>query len=170
MWQITNCLFPCHNNKATFPSTQTNITTGSTTTSSTLLVDDQHRCGTSELDARERCGPTCVHNEDCSTGTSCRIVAPNYCGSIPKRTYINPVQSSVWMRCGKTEIDARTFCGTEVSFICDRLWSHLSVNSICSHKWQCTPSEANCISPGEACWVSCCKVNHPSIFSDIASI
>jgi len=72
------------------------------------------RCGISELDAREQCGPPCTNSGDCFvSGGSCWLVNANYCGSIPKRTYINPVQSSGNQRCGKTELDARTFCGEE---------------------------------------------------------
>jgi hypothetical protein len=43
---------------------------------------------------------------------------PNYCGSLPKRNYYNPVQSTIWTRCGKTELDARSFCGEPCTWHC----------------------------------------------------
>jgi hypothetical protein len=46
-------------------------------------------------------------------------VFENYCDSIPKRTYINPVQSTVSSRCGSSEIGARTFCGAPCSWQCE---------------------------------------------------
>ena len=65
------------------------------------------------------------------------------CGSIPQRTYINPVQSTVWARCGLTEVDARTFCGEPCT-------------------WQCS-------NPDETCYVSymwsICFCSHEFIFS-----
>jgi hypothetical protein len=46
------------------------------------------------------------------SGTSCYSVHENYCGSIPQRTYTNPVVSTVYHRCGASEVFARTFCTT----------------------------------------------------------
>ncbi len=45
------------------------------------------------------------------SGTLCYSVNQNYCGSIPKRNYINPQVSTVNFRCGVSEVYARTFCG-----------------------------------------------------------
>merc|ERR1712194_121083 len=110
----------------TTSSTNTTTTTeGPTTTATTTtteatwetpsigepVVNQQHRCGTSEIDAREHCRSTCGHSGDCADGMFCWGVHPNYCGSIPQRVFTNPVQSKIWTRCGKKEIDARTFCG-----------------------------------------------------------
>ncbi|KAL7526026.1 hypothetical protein ACHAXR_001279 [Thalassiosira sp. AJA248-18] len=107
-------------------TTQVPVTT-TTSSSGELILNQEPRCGTSELDAREHCNPTCVDSSDCSSGEWCWGVHPNYCGSIPERTYINPVQSTVFARCGKTEVDARTFCGE-----------------------QCTPD--SCSDPEETCF------------------
>ncbi|EJK74535.1 hypothetical protein THAOC_03780 [Thalassiosira oceanica] len=76
-----------------------------------LVVDYQPRCGMSELHARETCGEVCMTNADCGNGEYCWGVHENFCGSIPKRIYTNPVQSNIWYRCGADEIRARTFCG-----------------------------------------------------------
>ena len=83
-----------------------------------LVVDQKHRCGPSELHARETCGKVCETSADCSADEWCWGVHPNYCGSIPKRVYVNPSQSSVWTRCGKSEIDARSFCGEPCTWQC----------------------------------------------------
>jgi len=83
-----------------------------------LVIDQQNRCGPSELHARETCGKVCVSSADCSAGEWCWGVHPNYCGSIPKRVYDNPAQSSVWTRCGTSELDARSFCGEPCTWQC----------------------------------------------------
>eukprot|EP00986_Skeletonema_menzelii_P014375 scaffold9491_cov137-Skeletonema_menzelii.AAC.1 len=83
-----------------------------------LVIDRQNRCGPSELHARETCGQVCVTSADCSAGEHCWGVHPNYCGSIPKRIYVDPVQSPVWTRCGKSELDARSFCGEPCTWQC----------------------------------------------------
>jgi hypothetical protein len=83
-----------------------------------LVIDRQHRCGPSELHARETCGKVCVSQSDCEAGEWCWGVHPNYCGSIPKRVYTDPVQSNVWTRCGKSELDARSFCGEPCTWQC----------------------------------------------------
>mmetsp|Transcript_20842 Transcript_20842/g.41449 ORF Transcript_20842/g.41449 Transcript_20842/m.41449 type:complete len:1000 (+) Transcript_20842:122-3121(+) len=83
-----------------------------------LVVDQKHRCGPSELHARETCGKVCETSADCSADEWCWGVHPNYCGSIPKRVYVNPSQSNVWTRCGKSEIDARSFCGEPCTWQC----------------------------------------------------
>eukprot|EP00985_Skeletonema_marinoi_P011985 scaffold5700_cov125-Skeletonema_marinoi.AAC.9 len=59
-------------------------------------------------------------------------VHPNYCGSIPKRIYVDPVQSTVWTRCGKSEIDARSFCGEPCTWQCSLAGE------------TCQPIHANC--------------------------
>jgi len=87
-------------------------------TNGVLVIDRQSRCGPSELHARETCGKVCVSSADCAAGEWCWGVYPNYCGSIPKRNYVNPVQSTVWTRCGKTELDARSFCGEPCTWQC----------------------------------------------------
>eukprot|EP00804_Cyclotella_cryptica_P013618 CCRYP_012959-RA/>CCRYP_012959-RA protein AED:0.23 eAED:0.23 QI:79/1/1/1/1/1/5/123/765 len=85
--------------------------TGTTTPNPTqLVVSTSPRCGISEIDARERCQKECVSSADCPSGQWCWGTHPNYCGSIKQRIYYNPVQSSVWTRCGTDEIFARTFC------------------------------------------------------------
>jgi len=106
---------------------QPETTTTPTTTNSGLVVSNNPRCGTSEVDAREHCKNTCVSNADCVAGELCWGVHPNYCGSIPKRTYTDPALSIVNHRCGlkelagaEVEIHARTFCGEPCLFgTCD---------------------------------------------------
>ena len=83
-----------------------------------LVVNIEYRCGPTELHARETCGKVCATSADCSEGEECWGVHPNYCGSIPKRVYADPVQSSVWTRCGKSELDARSFCGEPCTWQC----------------------------------------------------
>jgi len=108
------------------PTTTTTSTTTAataTTTSSTsgaLVLNNASRCGTTELDARERCKPICATDSDCGTGEFCWSVHANYCGSIPQRVYVNPVQSSVTSRCGVSEVTARSFCGEPCSWQCSK--------------------------------------------------
>ena len=83
-----------------------------------LVIDQQNRCGPSELHARETCGKVCQSSADCESGEWCWGVHPNYCESIPKKIFINPVQSTVWTRCGKSELDARSFCGEPCTWEC----------------------------------------------------
>merc|ERR1712151_123466 len=83
-----------------------------------LVINTENRCGPSELHARETCGTVCQSQADCAAGEYCWGVHPNYCGSIPKRVYTNPVQSTVCARCGKSELDARTFCGEPCTWEC----------------------------------------------------
>ena len=83
-----------------------------------LVIDRKNRCGPSELHARETCGNVCQSSLDCAAGEWCWGVHPNYCGSIPKRVYVNPIQSTVWTRCGKSELDARSFCGEPCTWQC----------------------------------------------------
>ena len=85
-----------------------------------LVIDQQNRCGPSELHARETCGKICVSSADCAGGEWCWGVHPNYCESVPKRTFVNPVQSTVWTRCGKSELDARSFCGEPCTWQCSK--------------------------------------------------
>merc|ERR1719253_2225304 len=102
-------------------TTEELTTTEATTTTTTLgqpVIDQQNRCGTSELDARENCRSTCAHSGDCPSGMWCWGVQVNYCGSIPQRVYDNPIQSTQWARCGVTELDARTFCGAPCTWKC----------------------------------------------------
>jgi chitinase len=96
----------------------TQATVATTTTPKKLVVSKSPRCGTSELHARETCGKECVSSADCSSGEWCWGVHSNYCGSIPQRIYYQPKQSSVWTRCGKDEISARTFCGEACTWKC----------------------------------------------------
>ena len=49
---------------------------------------------------------------DSRSGKACYSVHENYCGSIPQRTYTDPIVSTVYHRCGVSEVFARTFCGT----------------------------------------------------------
>jgi chitinase len=77
-----------------------------------LVASGGARCGTSELDAREMCGSSCTHAGQCPSGTACYATHPNYCGD-PNFTpfqWVNPVASTSWARCGKSEVDARSFC------------------------------------------------------------
>ena len=77
-----------------------------------LVASGSARCGTSELDAREMCGNSCTHAGQCPSGTACYATHPNYCGD-PNFTpfqWVNPVASTAWARCGKSEVDARSFC------------------------------------------------------------
>ena len=127
-------------------STTQGTTQATTTSGSTgLIVSTEARCGTSEIDAREHCGVTCKTNRDCPSGQYCWgvydncklwnnryshlsssvnlfltffiiFLSPLDCGSIPKRVYSAPVQSTQWTRCGKTVTDAWTFCGQEVRY------------------------------------------------------
>ncbi|KAK1734442.1 lytic polysaccharide monooxygenase [Skeletonema marinoi] len=83
-----------------------------------LVVNRENRCGQNELQARETCGNVCQSVNDCGPGEYCWGVHPNYCGSIPKRVYVDPVQSTVWTRCGKSELDARSFCGEPCTWEC----------------------------------------------------
>ena len=87
-----------------------------------MIADTSNRCGFTELDARENCKPVCSTDSDCDVdaGEFCWTPHENYCGSIPKRTYINPVQSNVNSRCGTTELDARSFCGEPCSWQCSK--------------------------------------------------
>lgn len=78
-----------------------------------LVASGGARCGTSELDAREMCGNSCTHAGQCPSGTSCYGTHLNYCGDpnfTPPFQWINPVVSTSWARCGKSEVDARSFC------------------------------------------------------------
>jgi len=103
----------------TLSSSTQPVTTASTTTSNSggnLVEDTQSRCGKSELDARENCKQVCVSNSDCVDEEFCWGVHANYCGSILKRTYTDPVLSNVFNRCGASEIEARTFCGAPCSW------------------------------------------------------
>jgi hypothetical protein len=93
--------------------------TAKPSTSGSLVLSKASRCGVSELDARETCGNTCSSSADCASGEWCWGVHDNYCDSVPKRIYENPVQSNVWSRCGVSEIDARTFCGVPCSSSAD---------------------------------------------------
>jgi len=106
-------------------TTTTTLATSTTTTSNELVVDRQSRCGISELDAREQCKNTCEDAGDCQPGEYCWSPHENYCESIPQRTYINPVQSGIWTRCGPTgleaEVYARTFCGEPCTWQCSNL-------------------------------------------------
>ena len=83
-------------------------------TSGNFIISKKYRCGSSEVDARERCGKECVKDFDCPMVSEkrqrCQSVSANYCDSIPSRNYTNPVISRVSQRCGLTEIYARTFC------------------------------------------------------------
>ena len=103
-------------------TTNTTTSSATTTTSATsispsyppgeLILNDTPRCGTTELDARENCKPTCQTDADCpQTNEFCWHTHANYCGSIPQRMYEDPVQSPVVTRCGVSEELARTFCG-----------------------------------------------------------
>lgn len=87
-----------------------------TSTTSELVISTVNRCGTSEIDARENCRSTCINDTTCPSGMICHSVNINYCGSIPQRTYTNPIISSVVYRCGTSEIHARTFCGIACSW------------------------------------------------------
>lgn len=77
-----------------------------------LVASGGARCGTSELDAREMCGDSCTHAGQCPSGTACYSTHPNYCGdpNFSPIQWINPVVSTAWARCGKSEVDARSFC------------------------------------------------------------
>jgi hypothetical protein len=97
----------------------TSPSTSKPTSGGTLVVSKSPRCGVSELDAREKCGKACTSTSECASGEWCWGVFENYCDSIPKRTYINPVQSTVSSRCGSSEIGARTFCGAPCSWQCE---------------------------------------------------
>jgi len=68
------------------------------------------RCGSSEADARGKCGPTCSTNNDCSTGENCWSVYGNYCDSKPQPLDCNGVFDTQ-MRCGASELLARETCG-----------------------------------------------------------
>ena len=77
-----------------------------------LVASRGSHCGTSELDAREMCGNSCTHSGQCPSGTFCYSTYPNYC-DVPNFTpfrWINPAVSTSWARCGKSEVDARSFC------------------------------------------------------------
>ena len=77
-----------------------------------LVASGGSRCGTSELDAREMCGNSCTHSGQCPSGTFCYPIYPNYCDD-PNFTpfrWIDPDVSTSWARCGKSEVDARSFC------------------------------------------------------------
>ena len=78
----------------------------------------QHLCGVSELDVRETRGAVCNISSKCSPGQFCWGVHQNFCVSIPKREYTNPLQSTVWSRCGESDIEARTFCGDLCTWQC----------------------------------------------------
>jgi len=109
-------------------ATTTDATTTTTTSTTTdgpmeLVVNTQNRCGESEVDARENCKNTCVSSNDCAAGEWCWGVHANYCGSFLKRTYIDPVLSTVGHRCGlkggeynEPGIHAFTFCGEECPY------------------------------------------------------
>ena len=97
----------------------TAASTTSPTSGGSLVISKAARCGASELDARETCGNTCSSSADCASGEWCWGLHENYCDSIPKRTYENPVQSTVTSRCGLSEVDARTFCGAPCAFESD---------------------------------------------------
>ena len=105
----------------TTEATTSTTTTTTTTTSSTqgeLIISTANRCGATEMKARELCGQVCSSSADCTEpGQWCYSVHKNYCDSIPKRIYDNPVQSSVWNRCAPSDMDyatgevyARAFC------------------------------------------------------------
>lgn len=81
-----------------------------------LVISTSPRCGISEVDARERCQQECTSSADCPSGQWCWGTHPNYCDSIKQRVYTNPVQSTVWTRCGTDEIFARTFCTQECTW------------------------------------------------------
>ena len=83
-----------------------------------LVVSRENRCGQNELHARETCGNVCQSLTDCGPGEYCWGVHANYCGSIPKRVYVDPAQSTVWTRCGTSELDARSFCGEPCTWQC----------------------------------------------------
>jgi hypothetical protein len=107
----------------TSSSTSISTTAVTSTTSSSigdLVFDSSPRCGTSELDAREHCKRKCSTNSDCEGGEFCWVVHRNYCGSVPQRVYVNPVQSSVITRCGVSEEKARIFCGEPCTWQCSR--------------------------------------------------
>mmetsp|Transcript_3313 Transcript_3313/g.7203 ORF Transcript_3313/g.7203 Transcript_3313/m.7203 type:complete len:518 (+) Transcript_3313:241-1794(+) len=79
-----------------------------------LVASTTPRCGSTELEAREMCNPTCVSGADCAQGQWCWGTHPTYCstpGFTPKQ-WINPSVSSITHRCGKSEVDARSFCKT----------------------------------------------------------
>jgi len=80
--------------------------------------NQEPRCGRSEIDAREHCNAVCQVNTDCPSVDGvqqfCWGTHANYCGSFPKRTYSSPVQAH-GLRCGFTEVHARTFCGVSCS-------------------------------------------------------
>ena len=95
--------------EATTQATTTQAPPTTTQEPGTLIENQEPRCGTSEIDAREHCKPTCTSNADCG-GEWCWGVHKNFCGSFPQRTYSNPVQGTIWARCGLTEIHARIFC------------------------------------------------------------
>lgn len=111
----------------TVPATTTAASSTVASTTGGLVLNSNPRCGTSELDAREYCKPTCVSDSECDAGEWCWGVHENYCGSIPQRIYEKPQKSPVVSRCGVNEVMARTFCGAPCS------------------------SQLECTNPGESC-------------------
>jgi hypothetical protein len=105
---------------ATINAIASSSTTSSSSVTGKLVLNDSPRCGTSELDAREQCKPTCATDSDCENGEYCWNVHNNYCGSISKRVYDTPIQSAVISRCGVSEDMARTFCGEPCSWQCSK--------------------------------------------------
>ena len=95
-----------------------------------LVANANPRCGISEMDSRERCNPSCVSNGDCPSGQWCWGPHQNYCDdpNFQPFNWVQPMQSNVYYRCGKSEVDARSFC-----------------------KQQCIWA-TDCITPGETCY------------------
>ncbi|KAL3779785.1 hypothetical protein ACHAW5_005612 [Stephanodiscus triporus] len=62
-------------------------------TSTSLIISRDNRCGKSEIDARETCGPICASQNDCPSGTSCCTVIENFCGSILDG--LTPIRSAI---------------------------------------------------------------------------
>ena len=86
-----------------------------------LVAGTHPRCGTSETNAREMCGPECTSSADCASGEWCWGMHPNYC-SDPNFTppgYTETTISSVYYRCGNSEVEARSFCQTPCNWASD---------------------------------------------------
>ncbi len=88
----------------------------------TWVISTDLRCGTSELDARGNCRPTCTSSEDCTAeGHRCWRVHENYCGSKPQLQEECDESSpfSTGLRCGRTEVLARETCGSPCTSVFD---------------------------------------------------
>mmetsp|Transcript_40066 Transcript_40066/g.58560 ORF Transcript_40066/g.58560 Transcript_40066/m.58560 type:complete len:327 (+) Transcript_40066:2525-3505(+) len=104
-----------------------------------LNANSKPRCGSSEVDAREHCRPKCASDADCGSGLLCYETQFNYCDDekFTPPMWDNPIQNTdVLHRCGRSEVEARSFCqkpcgGTHDCDMAKGEWCHAIFTNFC---------------------------------------